>query len=118
MALEISQVLQQQHRAPRVPEGRVTHREAQNRARQVAEKLREQQPTAEDVRRSVEELRRVSQNFNKRLSFNYNEELGQMVVKVIDRNTDKVIKELPPAELQRAHIRIREAIGLLLDETI
>lgn len=118
MALEITQVLQTQHLTQRGPAARVSHAEAQNRARQVAENLREQQPTAEDVRRSVEELRRVSQSFNKRLSFNYNEDLGQMVVKVIDRNTDTVIKELPPAELQRAHIRIREAIGLLLDETI
>ncbi len=40
-----------------------------------------------------------------------------MVVKVIDGNTDKVIKELPPKELQRVHMRIREAIGLLLDES-
>lgn len=117
MALEITQVLQQQQ-ASHGTARRVSHLEAQNRARQVAERLREQQPTTEDINRSVEELRRVSRSFNKRLSFNFNEELGQMVVKVIDRNTDKVIKELPPAELQRAHIRIREAIGLLLDETV
>ena len=117
MALEITQVLQQQSK-PRGAEFRVNHAAAQAQARRVAEKLQEQQPSEEDIRRSVEELRRVSRNFNKRLSFSFNEELGQMVVKVIDRNTDKVIKELPPAELQRAHIRIREAIGLLLDETI
>ena len=41
-----------------------------------------------------------------------------MVVKVIDKETDKVIKELPSGELQRLHVRIREAIGLLIDEEI
>jgi flagellar protein FlaG len=55
---------------------------------------------------------------NKRLSFSVNRELDQVVVKVIDRSTDKVIKELPPEELQRMHVRIREAIGLLIDEEI
>ncbi len=117
MALEVTQVLQRQPNI-RNPEVRLSHAEAQAKARRVAEQLREQQSTPDEIRRSVEELRQVSQNFNKRLSFNFNEELGQMVVKVIDQSTDKVIKELPPAELQRAHIRIREAIGLLLDETI
>lgn len=119
MALEVTQVLlQQQPRQRSNADIRITHAEAQDRARRVVEKLQEQQPTPDDIRRSVEELRSVSRNYNKRLSFSLNEELGQMVVKVIDRNTDKVIKELPPAELQRAHIRIRQAIGLLLDETI
>ena len=60
----------------------------------------------------------VADALNKRLSFSLNRELDQVVVKVIDRKTDKVIKELPPEELQRMHVRIREAIGLLIDEEI
>ena len=47
-----------------------------------------------------------------------NQELDRVVVKVIDRETDKVIKEIPPEVLQRLHVRIREAIGLLIDESI
>jgi flagellar protein FlaG len=72
----------------------------------------------EEVRQTIRQLRQVSQAFDKRLSFSYNEELNQMIVKVIDGSTDKIIKVLPPDELQRVHIRIREAVGLLLDETI
>ncbi|MBN1686942.1 MAG: flagellar protein FlaG, partial [Spirochaetales bacterium] len=50
--------------------------------------------------------------------FSINEELDQVVVKVIDSKTDKVIKEIPPEVLQRLYVRIREAIGLLIDEMI
>jgi uncharacterized FlaG/YvyC family protein len=64
------------------------------------------------------DLSRVSAAFNKRLSFRMNEKLDQVVVKVIDTQTDKVIKEIPPAELQHVHERIREVIGLLYDEHI
>jgi flagellar protein FlaG len=42
----------------------------------------------------------------------------QVIVKVIDKETDKVIKELPPEELQRLHRNIKEAIGLLYDELV
>jgi flagellar protein FlaG len=62
------------------------------------------------------DLARVSATFNRRLSFSVNEKLGQVVVKVIDAETDKVIKEIPPEELQHVYERIREVIGLLLDE--
>ncbi len=61
---------------------------------------------------------KVTYAFNKRLKFSINHELGSLVVKVVDVTTDRVIKEIPPEELQRLHLRIKEAIGLLVDETI
>ena len=52
----------------------------------------------------------------KRLSFSINKELDQVIVRIIDMKTDKVIKEIPPAELQRVYERIRENLGLFLDQ--
>jgi len=43
---------------------------------------------------------------------------NEVIVKVIDKETDKVIKELPPEELQRLHRKLKEAIGLLFDEMV
>lgn len=71
-----------------------------------------------DLAQIAEDLGLVSGAFNRRLKFSINHELEQVVVKVIDTQTDKVIKELPPEALQRLHVRIREAIGLLIDEEI
>ncbi len=71
-----------------------------------------------DIDQMVEDLRIVSRAFNRRLQFSINRELNQVVVKVIDKETDKVIKELPSREIQRLHVAIREAIGLLIDEVI
>ena len=64
----------------------------------------------------IAELGEVSAAFAKRLSFTMNEKLGQVVVKVIDTRTDKVIREIPPEELQHVHERIREVMGILFDE--
>lgn len=71
-----------------------------------------------DIDRMVNDLEVVSHAFNRRLKFSVNRDLNQVIVKVIDRQTDKVIKELPSEELQRLHVRIQEAIGLLIDEQI
>jgi flagellar protein FlaG len=52
---------------------------------------------------------------NHRLSFSINSKLDEVVVKVIDSETDKVVREIPPVELQHVYERIREVAGLLFD---
>jgi flagellar protein FlaG len=64
------------------------------------------------------ELEKVSLAFNKKLKFEVNHQSHDVIVKVIDPETDKVIKVLPPEELQRLHSRLRETIGFLFDERI
>lgn len=82
------------------------------------EVLRPPKIDPEMVEKSVREIEKLSGYFNRQLKFSVNRELNQVVVKVIDGETDKIIKVLPPEELQRLHLRIREAIGLLFDEKI
>ena len=74
--------------------------------------------TADEVRRSAELLEQTFGLFNKKLRFSVNEEINRVVVKVLDAKTDKLIKEIPPAEIQRLIARIKETIGLLFDEQI
>jgi len=69
-----------------------------------------------NIQQVIQELATRAASFNKRLSFSYNDKIEQTVVKVIDTSTDKVIREIPPAELQRVHERIREVLGILFDE--
>jgi flagellar protein FlaG len=71
-----------------------------------------------DVRRAVETLQEASRLLNHRLKFSVNEEINRVVVKVVDGTTDKVIKEIPPEEIQKLIARIKETLGLLFDEMI
>jgi flagellar protein FlaG len=64
------------------------------------------------------DLEQISLSFNRKLQFMVDHESHEISVKVIDRATDKVIKVLPPEELQRLHSRIEETIGFLFDETV
>ena len=70
-----------------------------------------------DLKTAIRDLQRVSEAFNRRLSFSLNEKLGQVIVKVIDNDTDMVVREIPPTELQHVYERIREVIGLLFDKS-
>ena len=70
------------------------------------------------LERYLQKMFRNQAAYNKRLKFSVNEELDQVVVKVIDSTTDKVIREIPPEELQKLQVKIREAVGLLFDQMI
>ena len=71
-----------------------------------------------DIGPTVADLERVTLALNRRLKFEVDHESHEVTVKVIDGETDKVIKILPPEELQRLHDNIKEAIGFLFDEKV
>ncbi|AHC14640.1 flagellar protein FlaG [Salinispira pacifica] len=79
-----------------------------------------QQASQEEVEREVQqalkELEQVNLSFAHKLKYSIDHEDHEILVKVIDPETDEVIKELPPVALQRLHDRIQEFIGLLVDE--
>ena len=67
----------------------------------------------------ISDLENISQAFNnRRLKFVVDQDSREIIIKVIDNETDKVIKVLPPEELQRLHSSIRETIGVLFDKLV
>ncbi|MDR2486209.1 MAG: flagellar protein FlaG [Treponema sp.] len=69
-----------------------------------------------NVQKSAKDLEQVGLAFNKKLKLKADRQSHEVTVKVIDPETDKVIKELPSIELQRD--RIGETIGILFDEQV
>ena len=68
------------------------------------------------ISEALEKLKHTGEIFNRRLDFRIHEETHRVVVKVIDTETDKVIKEIPPEQILQLAARIQEMIGLLVDE--
>ena len=75
--------------------------------------------TAADVKADAQQLQKMSDMvMGWKLRFNVNNELGSIVVKVVDPKTDQVLKEIPSVDIQKLKIQIRKAIGLLFDELV
>ena len=71
----------------------------------------------EDLHKLVDDIETVARSFRRNLSFSVDEELGRTVVKVMDAETEELIREIPPdymLELARNIERIR---GILFDES-
>ena len=75
-------------------------------------------PQAAELRQTTSDLEQIGLAFNRRLKFEVDQDSRQILIKVIDNETDKVIRVIPPEELQRLHSSIRETIGLLFDKKV
>lgn len=74
----------------------------------------QQQPTNEQIRKAVEQL-------NKNLPhseaiFGVHEETNRVTIKIVDRDTKEVIKELPPEKTLDMIAKVWEIAGILVDE--
>ncbi|MBN2810888.1 flagellar protein FlaG [Treponema zuelzerae] len=125
MSLEVSGIGQQLAAMDRRLEGSVnstlrTTSAALQTSAQSQEIENEQQAASDKTKASefVQQMQTISSMFDRKLQFRINDDLNRVVVKVIDSSTDKVIREIPSAEIQRLQIRIKEALGLLFDESI
>jgi len=107
---EVQQAQQERHQEKRSPFP-VEEREAAENT----EVSHESTPKTPDLRQVAAELEQISLAFDRRLKFVIDQDSKEILIKVIDNETDTVIKELPPEELRRLHDRISETIGFLLD---
>lgn len=79
----------------------------------------------EEVENQIEQLQQFNQNINRSLQFEVDEELGVTIVRVIDKETDELIRQFPPEELLNLSRRLKElneqnsgSSGVLLREKV
>lgn len=55
-------------------------------------------------------------NRNDRFEFKVHERTGRIMVKLIDNDTDEVLKEIPPEKILDLVASIWDMVGILVDE--
>lgn len=71
-----------------------------------------------EIQHAVAEMNELARAMDHRLSYSVDSDTHDIIVKVMDATTDKVIRELPAIELQKLHKSIKEAVGLLINKLI
>ena len=81
---------------------------------------------AQNIEQNLAQIKEDSQQLQKmyemvdgrKLQFSVNKELGAVVVRVVDSNTNQVLKEIPSEDIQKLKLRLRKAIGNLFDQKV
>lgn len=72
----------------------------------------------EEIERYIQQILKDASILNRDLRYSINRETDKVIVKVVDRTTEKVIKEIPPEALQRLQAALKKQLGLIIDEEI
>lgn len=74
------------------------------------------QAAREELQAAVEQLNQTASSFHRSVRFNLHDDSGRVQVSVVDTDSDKIIREIPPKETLNVAKRIRDFLGVLLDE--
>ncbi|HDH99765.1 MAG: hypothetical protein DRQ14_03590 [Candidatus Latescibacterota bacterium] len=71
-----------------------------------------------DLEKIGEELNRCIRMFNTHLAFEIDRPSNRIIIKIINTETEEVIRQIPPEELLRIMHYMDELLGLLVDERV
>ncbi|MFV8826479.1 flagellar protein FlaG [Alkalihalobacterium sp. APHAB7] len=74
--------------------------------------------TIDDIETQLESMNQMMEAKNTGLKFNFHEDLERIYVQVVDRQTDEVIKEIPPEKFLDMVSSMLDFMGLMIDQRI
>lgn len=97
----------------------VTPRSPQQSLRPVEEDRKEKESKVEvDAEDLAQKMNQVATVFNTSLTFSVDKPTGKTVIKVLDTETDEIIRQIPTEEMLRLVGKMRSMMGMLLDVEI
>lgn len=73
--------------------------------------------TEEQTSFITEQLNEIMRNIDVNLQFQYHKEVNFMSVRMLDKKTGEVLREVPPESMVEHMIKVRDWIGAFLDKT-
>ena len=85
---------------------------------QDGEEQTQHEPLSEEQTAFItEQLNEIMRNINVDLQFQYHKELNFMSVRMLDKKTGEVLREVPPEAMVEHMIKVHDWIGAFLDRT-
>ena len=74
--------------------------------------------TNEELESVVTEMNSVAQNLQRNLLFSVDENTGGTFVKVVDKETEETVREIPSKEIREIKARLEEVAGLIFKDSV
>ena len=89
-----------------------------NNTNQSVDQLDNSEATKNKVKEVVTKMNEMLDVTNNTSKFTYHEGLDRYYVSVVDRETEEVVKEIPPKKLLDAFYEMQKMLGMIVDEKI
>lgn len=79
------------------------------------------EPTQYDLKRIEEETNKLIEKltfYDKKIKLTYNEEINRVIITVVKKDTNEIIKQYPSVEIQNLALHLKKALNTLLEKSI
>lgn len=83
---------------------------------QNAQKLADEQQGTQQLKELASELNKQMDLLNTNIAFDFSDEIDRLYLRVLEKNTGKLIREFPSEEARALAGYFRNAVGLLFDK--
>ncbi|MCB1774598.1 MAG: flagellar protein FlaG [Gammaproteobacteria bacterium] len=95
------------------PEQEVQAKVVVDRVRQQDQQEKESEPLEE----VVSDLNNLVRELHRELQFSVDEDSGETVIKVIDKETDEIVRQIPSEEIMELRRRLQQATGVIFRDS-
>jgi flagellar protein FlaG len=81
-------------------------------------KKTDEKPSRETVEKTIVKANELARKFSRELSFTYDDRIDKIVVKVMEGDTEKVIRQIPPEEMIRLSVKMDDLMGMLINQSV
>ncbi len=85
---------------------------------EASERMKDSAEKIEEIKEAVEEMNKRLDNSNISRKFEYDNDLDRPILRVIDTNTQEIVKQMPTDEILDISRSIREMVGIITDSRI
>ena len=84
--------------------------------KQIQKILQKEKPSAEEIKQDIEAINTQLRSMNSSIQFIVDGKSNDVVVKIVDDDTGKVIRQIPSDEVLRMREHLKEMSGLFVEE--
>jgi len=103
--------------SPAAPVGRTARGEGTRDGLTSSEQTRQVEQNDPPLNDVVSELNNLVRELHRELQFSVDDESGETVIKVVDRETDEVVRQIPSEDVVRLRQRLQEAAGAIFQDS-
>jgi len=78
----------------------------------------ENRDNAKDLEKSVKEINAQLESLNRSIQFNIDDKTKDVVVKIVDKDSGEIIRQIPPEGVLRLRERLEDLTGLIVEEKV
>jgi flagellar protein FlaG len=77
-----------------------------------------ERPSREAVERMLAKANELTKFLSRKLRFSYDDRIDKIIVKVMEGDSEKIIRQIPPEEMIRLSLKMDDIMGMLINQSV